>query len=299
MPDKIKKIYQKQDGMVLIMAIMILSLMMTSAMILSRIIISEVKMTINTGNSVSSFYSAESGIEKGLYYIKYAREYGSLTPFDNLYQYSASFGNNQSFQITQASSSRPTFAAYNITTSSPAHLDVIDPSGNISGGIDWDTGSAISHDYSVSWGVTDCFPSHASDRLEVTIYSFDENVFTDDLSNSSSGIDKKIVICNCDYANGDACSDSINSFPITDNKFYRFSFRPLDSTVAYLNFDITGQLLAGGSYATGIPSEMTIVSQGTYRNSNFRIKAETPALAPVSDVFSYVIFSEEAILKNF
>lgn len=278
--------------MVLIMAIMILSLMMASVVFLSRIIIGEVRMSINTGNSISSFYAAESGIEKGLYYIKFVRDFSNLDPFDNLYQYSDSVGNNQNFEIVQASSSRPTFNAYNITTTTPAHVDIIDPSGDISN-IDWDPSAAISHDYSVSWGIADCFPTHVSDRLEITVYSFDENVFTDDISNARADVDKKVVLCNCSYASSPDCDSSISSFPIADDRFYRFNFRALDDTIAYLNFD-----LLADSVSIGIPSEMTVTSQGSYKNSRFKIKAEVPALVPVSDIFSYVIFSEEEILKN-
>lgn len=290
---------ERQRGAALVMSLLILSLMMTSAVALSRIILGEVRMATNTINSLSAFYAADSGIEKSLYYIKYTRKNSSIASFDNLQDNSYSLDNGGSFYFVQASTTSPGFIAYDVTTSTPAHVDIVDPSGNISN-IDWDivSGVADSHYYQLTWTIDDCFPFHASDKLEITT-----TAFSNPLGLFGTATKKDIVICDCSYSTDinliDKCSDITTTYPISDSNFYRFSFRPLNNTVKSIAFDIyTNPSDGSPDYIVGIASNVAVTVDGIYKNSKYRLKVEVPALAALSDVFSYVIFSEEELKKN-
>ena len=295
---KIVELKENKQGMIVVMALLILSLIMASSLLVSRLIIGEVRMSVNVANAISSYYAAESGVEQALYYIKYIRDEADSAPFEALYDGDSNpdgevgVGN---FSFASTTLSGYSFADYDITTSTPTHVDVIHPSGDLSilsaGG--WDDSIATSYDFSIDWTIEDCFPYHASDRLEITIASFDEDSFDD--TGVDADIEKRVLICNCAYDSNDSCDDDISSFSsISEDRYYRYVFRPLDNTVTSLNFTIYGN----SSFEVGIPSQAEFTVDGTYGNSEYRISAEIPAIAPLSDIFSYVIFSEEDFIKN-
>jgi len=296
------------------MSLLILFLMMTSAVALSRIILGEVKMVINTTNSLSAYYAADSAIEKGLYYIKYARKNRGAWPSDaghlstdpfnalafNEFEIVDSVDNHYAdFYYREASTASAGFTAYNINTSTPAHVDIIDPSGALPALIDWDSSTSPSyvHSYFISWSIEDCFPFHASDKLEITQYT---------LGASNASTEKKIIVCDCAYDSDDNCSDTLTSYDITDDKYYRFVFRPLDGEVQSLSFNIY-------AYDTkvnydphdpltydivGIASNASLIAEGIFKNARYSLQVDVPSFGAVSNIFSYVIFSEEELKKD-
>jgi hypothetical protein len=282
-----KQYRNNQEGIVLVMALMILTVVLVSVLALSRILLNEVKMSINLNNSMVSFYSAESGIEKSLYYIKYSRQQNDFASFDSL----DTIGSNiytlgevedgQSVTIAMSTTTAADFYQYNVTTSSPAHVNIIDPAGDISN-IDWGAGQ-IEYQYRVYWELEDCFPSKVNHRIEITDVSFSDN-FTEPY------VKTYVRICDCAY-DSNQCNDDLTALNALTNKFHRFSFRPLDSTIRQLSFDLD----AGN---IGILSEADIEVYGNYKNSQYYIKVRLPSLNPVSNVFDYVIFSEEELIKD-
>ena len=80
----LKNLKTNQSGVVLIVSLMILVVMIISVISLSRVIVGEVKMTRNSDNSIVSFYVAESGVEKALYYLKLGRQATDFSDFNAL-----------------------------------------------------------------------------------------------------------------------------------------------------------------------------------------------------------------------
>jgi len=283
---------KNQNGAALIVALLILSLTMVSATALGRIIFGEVRITINTANSTTAFYAADGGIEKALYYLKYSQARGSTGFLDSLESQTFTMdGSNSTFYYQDISTSTPGFTFYNISTSTPAHVDIADPVGNLPAIIDWEPNSTATHYYQVEWSIADCFPSHASDRLEITNYFFNNDPF--DVS-----VSKDLVVCNCAFASNNFCDANLTEKTIFDNHFYRFSFRPIDSTIQSLAFKVWAHPVAGADYLATSTSNISIAADGNYKNAKYRLNVEIPALAPASDIFSYVIFSEEVLKKN-
>lgn len=281
------KIIKNQDGVVLVMSLMILSIVLTSVLALSRIIIGELKMSLNTSNSVIAYYAAESGIEKGLYYIKYAREDSNFTNFTKLSSinpYDVDSLGDKRFIISTSTILGGITDFYNIPTTTPAYLDIIDPSGNVAS-IDWSSTVGLPATTQVFWEIDSCFPLHSSDKLEVTVSSFEQG-FTNPKTET------RISICNCDFFSDDCDISSYSG--MSPNRYYHFSFRPLDSEIKELNFR-----MRDASYRQlSILSSALIESYGLYHNSRYHLQATIPTLNPVSDVFSYVLFSEEDLTKG-
>ena len=171
-------------------------------------------------------------------------------------------------------------------------MDIVDPVGNLPAIIDWEPNSTATHYYQVEWSINDCFPLHASDRLEITNYYFDSSDPFD------VSVSKDLVVCNCSFLSNNSCDPDLTEKTIFDNHFYRFSFRPLDSTVESLAFKVWANPIVGVDYLATSTSNIYIATDGNYKNVKYRMSVEIPALAPASDIFSYVVFSEEILRKN-
>lgn len=250
-------------------------------------------MSLNTGNSVVAFYAAESGVEKSLYRLKYARQNNSYRSFSELDGTHDDIDSDRSFDIIQATTSTTQFIAYDLTTSTPARVSIMDPLGYIAP-IDWgDSSVPTAYGYNISWSINKCFPDHASDRLEITTTAFENIVFGGGNSRFDSITDKQVLICNCAYDTNN-CNNTVSFYNLVDTKYYNFSFRPLDSNVSKLVFNLTEN-----GTDIGILSETSIVVDGNYRNSRYRLKANMSSVAPVDSIFNYVIFSEQAITKGY
>jgi len=292
MDSKYLNIRKRKEGMALVMSLLILSLIMTSVLAMAKIIISEIRMSVNTGNSVASFYAAESGIEKSLYRLKYARQNSDYDAFSSLEGSHEEINSNLSFDITQATTSTVQFIAYNLTTSTPAQVSIMDPLGYIEGGINWGALESTAYGYNISWNIDKCFPDHASDRLEITTTAF-ENIAGSGVSYFNSNTDKQVLICSCAYDTS-VCNNTVSFYNLPDTKYYNISFRPLDGNVSKLIFNLTEN-----GTDIGILSEASIIADGNYHNSRYRLKANISSIAPVDNIFNYVIFSEQAISKGY
>ncbi len=275
---------KNNQGMALAMSLLISSLIMVSVLLLTSIIVNEVKMSLNSGNSIYSFYVAESGIEQGLYSIKYGARTHDFSRFENLHntEHHLSYG---SYKFLTTTLSNLGFSAYNISTSSSVHVDIIDPAGDI-GASDINWHSSVNAQGNIEWSIDNCFyGNHGNDRLEVTLFSFAGNF------NSPFTKTENLYTCNCN-SHSDNCNGVIIS-SLANTKYYRFKFRAFDEEIEELGFKITQ-----GNDEIGILSQAKISVQGEYHNSKYRLEAVIPSLAPVSDIFSYVIFSEQDITKS-
>lgn len=277
-----RKTQQNQSGMALVLTLTILFSIMFSVLIVSSIIAGEVRSSNSMMQSIVSYYAAESGIEKGLYYLKEARESNDFSFFANaapagLDGYTTTTSNGASFEIATSSTAAPDYTARDVATSTPVYVDIIEPPGNVSA-IDW--GSPGVDAYQLDWGILNCFPYYSASRLQVTVNSFES-----DFSNPQS--ETHLAVCNCSFGS-DSCDTYTGS--VASNKYYRFTFKPLDIKVKQIDFSINNS-------GNGIPSESIIETYGTYKSSKYYMKAQLPAFSSTYDIFQYIIFSEQNLSK--
>ncbi len=280
---KIKNLKNNQSGVVLIMSLMILVVMIISVVALSRVIVGEVKMTRNSDNSIVAFYVAESGVEKALYYLKLGRQATDFTDFLGLEgdEIFIDNDNERNFSFTQATTTSDYFEAFDVTTSSPATAQIILPSGVIPSL----AYQGASTQYTLEWSIDNCVAGgHASDRLEVSATSLykESNIIKSDTRQQLT------AICGCDNPGLYNCEPIVSS-AIDDDKFYYFTFRPLNDTVAKI------KLTPNNKY----PGEANIEVVGNYRQSAHTINVKVNTLAPASNIFSYVLFSDDELSKGF
>lgn len=282
------------------MALVILLLMMSSALLLGTYLREELKMTLNATNSIAAFFAADSGLEKSLYYLKYGMQESDLSIFEQLesgspfnisgsdasYEYEAATVTSPVPTAAELAQGQHTFSAYDIGTSTSAQVSILDPTGEVTG-INWGSNpSGLNYSYTVFWKIRGCFPDHASDKLEVSHVSFTDNF--GEVQN-----DSRIIICNCALSSEDWCDSSVSQFVVYDNRYYRFSFRPLDAKVDQIGFDLYEDF-----DIVGIRSEVFLNVKGFYHNSQAVLQARLSAGESISDVFNYIIFSEEPLVKD-
>ncbi len=276
-----------QSGVVLIMSLMILLVMVISVIALSRVIVGEIKMTRNFDNSIVSFYMAESAMEEALFYLKYSKQIGNFVDyFDQLDDaqdqvfLTGDFEKSYLFSLTTTTASY--FEAFDISTSSPAKADIVQADATIP-----TVASYLPTAYDLEWSIDNCYAGgHASDRMEVSYSSLYKS--GPDLKSETQ---QTFVTCGCN-SSSDACN-LFTSSSLADNKFYYFTFRPLDDEVSYLKF--TPKL---ADLSAHWPGQVTIQVSGFYRQSTYHMTASRPVYAPLSNVFNYVVFSEEDIEKG-
>jgi Tfp pilus assembly protein PilX len=277
----LKSLKKNKKGFALAMTLMILSVAMLTGLFMNSIIVGEVRVSLNTVNVVNSYYAAESGIERALYYITTTEMgaenntlyYDQLDALAN----SHTLDNGASYTYTKTSTSSPRVLFTNVSNTNPAHVSIVDPQGNI-GSISW-TDSATGAN--LNWKIDNCFPNHGSDRMETTIYSFGSGFI-------NTSVSKTVSVCDCKSATSiDSCTGLYLS-GLSNNKYHKFTFRPLDSVANLLEF----------SMSPGIFSETLTQVSGKYKNSEYLLQAKMSALRPGSDIFSYVVFSEEDLTKD-
>ncbi len=278
--------FKDNQGVVLLITLMILTVMMVSVLALAQVIVGEVKSIRYADNAIVSFYSAESGMEKALYELKQARAADDYTDFTALAStnHDVSFYADQSFTYGAIELDNEIFTAEDLTTSTFAYVDLIEPGADL---------SLIANQYNcyeLDWRIDNCFPSHASDRLEITFTSLDQGF-------AYSTTTKHTAVCNCVF--GSNSCQTFSGSDIDQNKFYRFSFRPLDNNVASTTFQAYKDAVSCPTSPSVIPGEASITVTGNYHSSFHTITATLPVHSPISDIFSYVIFSEQEILKGY
>lgn len=270
-----QKTKNNQAGIAIVFVMTILFSIMFSVLIISSIIAGEIKVSQNVVDSVASFYIAESGIEKSLYYLKLSRDNNDFSHFTSLNDTSTTIPYGGYYHIATSSLSAPNYTTNDISTSTPVFVDIIDPPGNVSG-ISW--GSADTFD--VDWSVLNCFPDYTASRLQISVNSFGDN-----FANPTS--ETHLAICNCSFGSDD-CDTYSGS--VAGNRYYRFTFKPIDIKAKQIDFSINNS-------GNGIPSESYIESYGVYGRSKYHMTAQLPAFGSTYDIFQYVIFSEEDLSK--
>lgn len=267
-----------QSGFALVLTLSILFTIMFSVLVVSSIIAGEVRVSNNVVNSVVSYYAAESGIERGLFYLKESRDANDFSIFTALNGTTTDMVNGASYLIATTSVSAPDFTATDVSTSTPVYVDIIEPPGDVNS-INWNSLGAADT-YELNWAILNCFPEHKNKRLQININSFEAN-YTNPVAET------KLAICNCSLG-----SDNCGTYsgPVAGNKYYRFSFKPLDVKVKQIDFSINNS-------GYGIPSETIIESYGSYKAASYYMKAQLPAYGSTFDIFQYIIFSEENLSK--
>ncbi len=258
---------KKEAGNILPLALVMIFLILLSALGIGVVVMEGARSGIETDQSVSAYYMADSGIERQLYEIRKNNQ--TLTYVNSLGGTYISGGTWKSTGDLEPTTSKQIQI---VTTSSFAVLDVFNPDDlTHSLGID---------NMHLTWQ-KDPTCTQPNARMEVS-YAYWEIVggIPQFPSNNQFIVLPKNITYSMDV-------------PLDSLKFYRIRLRSYDCAAV----NVTAAF-SGGGVAKPYPGDITLSAEGTYGKATQKIAATMPKLDILSGVFSYVIFSECTLVKG-
>ncbi len=205
----------------------------------------------------------------------------------------------RTYSYTKEAIAATDFTVYNVPRNSPIFADIYDPFAEGKPG----QNTHIS-ELRVTWYVTSL--NAGSAKLEVTYTPVDIQTLA--LGTPTTVID----ICGANASSGDPATNPTSlykcaalwadpysmSIPgLSQSKFYRISFRSLDTAISKLVM-IGGEIVSSSFVPKDIPSQVEVAVTGTYRESQSKVSLRTLWKDTLSGIFNYVIFSEDSLIKD-
>ncbi len=311
----------QQRGIVTLLSLVLMATISAIAVGASVILIQELQLSETFDQSLLAGYAAESGMENGLYTIKMNRN--SETIGDTVTAINA----NASVLLADVTSARWTTTAkenldfLTIPSLAPDQsvvLDFVDPD-NSTRGYRFGENPQARNVY-LTWEDA----CNGFSWLEATMIDLSP-LFT--AGSVTPAVSKSTQACNC----GTNCEGftgstdraictpwAIHTFGSDNLEFFgqptRFVFRPLlplgsnaaDCRVENLKVEIHDEFWEPGrddepsyreTHVKPIPAQVTITSVGTFGRTQQALSAVVPWHAPASGLLSFVLFSEEDLIK--
>tara|TARA_Y100000310_G_scaffold88351_2_gene85274 strand:+ start:3622 stop:4410 length:789 start_codon:yes stop_codon:yes gene_type:complete len=259
----LKQIKNSQQGALLLMSILIMSGMVTAASSFGVITISNLQQAILIDNGVRAYYSAESGIEDGLYELrKNDTEVARLDPLGALSN-SGTWSRTANTTISQLTN--------NIDENDFWHIDLYDPDTSLA------ALSSPIKSLKLSW------TGDGSEWIEFQITPWD--AVTGALDAPSTQLFSAVP------------NPAIVNLQNVTNKLYRIRIKALYTNVTNMTITAYSELNAAGGSQVNIPGYITMFSTGTFSRANQVVRAQMPHRPPLSGQFGYVLFSEQDLIK--
>jgi hypothetical protein len=253
---------------ILPLALVIVTTILLAGIGLGIVVLDSLRRTSAVDSSIVAYYAADAGIERQLYEL---RKLGTTVP--NLQALTGTFSNGAGWTTPTSTYLQAIIKTFPTTASTTFQfVDLYKPE-NLSaaagvGRVDW------------RWSAGgDCVGGVAPDvELSYTQWLSGGTVLPDvfqvDLGTNEGG-----EVTNLDPTKG-----------------YRLRFRPKQCTADNLQVEVSPTV---GSYAPmPFPGDITIGSQGTYRQSTQAVTVQVPRQDILSGIFSFAIFSECQLVKD-
>lgn len=298
-------------GVVSLLAVLLMAAITAIALGASLIILSELRQTSAINQSVVAVYAAEAGLEDGLFAVKLNRERGNTLDEvkAELTKSNQALGNAK---WSRAPIAETQLVVPQLLRDQTVTVDYFNPDGGTQTCPDGSTGRSCVESIRIRW--RDYCPDLSANGfawLETTMFSFPTDL-TFDVSDPNTYVFKDARACNIDINTG-TCSaitySSVIGGDLDPTKSLRFSFRELvplagttdSSSCVVQNMTVTGYTLddPDNSSAKEVPilGQITVKATGTFGQTQQALTASVPWRAPVSGLASFVIFSEEDIVK--
>lgn len=271
------KFVKNKEGAILVMSLLVLSGMLITGISMATLTLNELKQAKSSDYSVIAYYAADSAVESALYKLRklnlsatYLNENYASGSFQNL----AAWENNIS--------STPAYNAL-LRQNRSAIINLYDS--------EQDCGAVKCVE--CAWNDLDAGESDPD--LEVTFYPWRFTGLINVLPGQGEQEYYRSVPENRVNTSSVAGPWHKYNFSLLNNTCYTIRVRPL-----YDDADVTVKTYSdvGCTTQIGIPSFLTIDALGKYGTSKQRIKTVVSKEAPLSNIFEFVLFSEEPIVKN-
>ncbi|MFH0853939.1 MAG: hypothetical protein V1891_00380 [bacterium] len=265
--------YHNNKGSILVMSVLILSVILGVGISISSIVLNQLRQAKNLDFSIMAYYAADSATEDALYKIRKLK----MDAIDLNENYSSgSFSNNAEWERNIASTT-PYVGL--LKKNRPVIINLYDSAE--------DCGAVRRVTY--TWD--DLTPGESDPDLEVTYYPWNvtagmikvlPNEGEQEIYRSPPGPPARIGPW------------TATSSPLLADTCYTIRVKPLYDDA---NVTIRTYSDLNCDKHIGIPSFLTINSLGEFRGAKQRLNTVVLKDAPLSNIFEFVIFSEEPIKK--
>jgi len=283
--------HHNQEGSVLLYSLLLLVVMSGIAFVISSLVVRETQLARTFDDSLTSFYAAESGVERGLDIFGEHRD--ASGELDSTIAVIEAFAppttpiplaaNDAQYEIDPIETTNQALEL-NIPlldSDGGAQIEMYDPDNPLTTFLNIES-------VQIAW---DEPPSCTSTRQELTFYKFDSNQFT----LTDDAVYKQVYTCS--PSTGYDCQ-IVSNYP-SPNTNYVLRIKPLDcvslnANITFYNFDNGAP---GGGSLVPVPSRAAISAIGTGNQSQRRMTARTKWVPNASGLVDFVLFSVEAVTK--
>lgn len=271
------KFVKNKDGAILLMSLLVLSSMLIAGISMATLTLNELKQSKSSDYSVIAYYAADSAIEGAIYKL---RKLNLSADYLNTNYASGTFENSAAWENNIIST-----PAYNtlLRQNRSAVINLYDS--------EEDCGAVKCVE--CIWNDLDAGESDPD--IEATFYPWRFTGVINVLPGQGEQEYYRSIPENRLNLSSIAGPWHKYNFSLLDNTCYTLRLRPL-----YDDADVTIKTYsdAGCTAQMGIPSFLSIDALGKYETSKQRIKTVVSKDAPLSNIFEFVLFSEEPIIKN-
>ena len=255
-----KKIKNSESGSLLLMSVLILTGLLSAASTIGLLTLKNIKQTILVDASAVAFYAAESGVEDSLYEIR-KNDTAPSSLGDG------SLGNSATFSRTISTNQES--VASDISEDDIWSVNLYNPNDTLAP-LDNPIKSLL-----LSW------QSSGSAWLEVRVTPWD--------TSGNIGIPASYLL--------DPASSGILNLEDSTATIYRAQIRPLYEDVTNVVVKAYSAFDAASGTQVDLPSNITVYSEGAFSRSKQVVRSVMPARSPLSGAFSYVLFTEDDLIK--
>lgn len=257
----LKLALKSQSGSLLLMSMLMLAGIITAAGTMGIITLQNLQQSIAVDQGIVSFYAAESGVEDGLYELRKKETAVASIPLSGTLNNTASWSRTITSTVESLTK--------DIAKNDFWEINLYDPDSSLS------PLSVPIKSVTIAW------QGSGVEWIEAEVDSW---TATGDLIEPVKT-----------FIPG-ASNPGVVNFPSATTAVHRLRLKALYGNITDMTVTAFSELDGAGSRVP-LPAQITLFSTGSFSRTKQALRATMPQRSPLSNVFDYVIFSEESLVK--
>ncbi|MFA6422050.1 MAG: hypothetical protein WCV92_01465 [Candidatus Buchananbacteria bacterium] len=265
---------QNKEGVILVLTLIVMSVLMSIAIGFGVVIISDIRQSASIDNSMVAYFAADAGLEKNLFLL---RKQDNINSVSNVSTTQSLIESSSVWTVASSSDFEATFFRQRIKNGQGVKMFFLGR----------ESGQNLTKSVDVYWNKSIDNPT----RMQISFTRLKpeaaDNVFKTDLNE---------IFITTTTKN---CFDFVDIPSVSD---YVVEVKALGSADGFIDnltvMGYDGKCDETRNYTTTSINNITLISEGKHGNATQRIIAYLPPRTIISNIFSFVLFSEEDITKR-
>lgn len=273
-------------GSVLGYVLLIMLVVLIVATTVTAIMIRNLQVTTSYSHSARSYYAAESGLERALHYLQWARDektVGAQATATTIEGFTDTFSFGANYDVS-ASVADDAFSV-DLATQESQQWDIFSEDNTVGYRL---IPLPNLDNIGVSWNESSSCTAGTS-QIDVSFSSWTQFRW-EDISNPSTLVTSYVVSCP-GFGNGFDCNGYI--LGVDASHLYKVRVKALNCAIE----DVTVRALDTSGATISTANLVQLSSQGNFGTTQRTVEAQTIWRAPIQRYFDFVLFSEDPIIK--